>query len=208
MKRIVLTLLVVAGAVIGAGSVDAKQKTIAGTWTLSVEHIGLKLVLEQKKTGRFARPLNNRLSSVSEWMRIAGVVPPSANAMLIVSLLFLAVCAVNLVGLLLGKFLARGGEVGVRRALGASRTDIFVQHIVECELVAIVGGVVGIALSLAALAGMNAWLKTFQARGEFFRLDAPMILLSIGLALAAGFVAGAYPAWRTCRLPPAEHLKI
>jgi hypothetical protein len=50
MKRIVLTLLVVAGAVIGAGSVDAKQKTIAGTWTLSVEHIGLKLVLEQKKT--------------------------------------------------------------------------------------------------------------------------------------------------------------
>jgi hypothetical protein len=50
MKRIVLTLLVVAAAVIGAGSVDAKQKTIAGTWTLSVEHIGLKLVLEQKKT--------------------------------------------------------------------------------------------------------------------------------------------------------------
>jgi len=50
MKRIVLTLLVVAGAAIGAGSVDAKQKTIAGTWTLSVEHIGLKLVLEQKKT--------------------------------------------------------------------------------------------------------------------------------------------------------------
>jgi len=165
-------------------------------------------VLEQKKSGRFARPLNNRLSTVSEWMRITGVVPQSANAMLIVSLLFLAVCAVNLVGLLLGKFLARGGEVGVRRALGASRTDIFVQHIVECELVAIVGGVVGIALSLAALAGMNAWLKTFQARGEFFRLDAPMILLSIGLALAAGFVAGAYPAWRTCRLPPAEHLKI
>jgi putative ABC transport system permease protein len=165
-------------------------------------------VLEQKKTGRFARPLNNRLSTVSEWMRIAGVVPQSANAMLIVSLLFLAVCAVNLVGLLLGKFLARGGEVGVRRALGASRLDIFVQHIVECELVAVVGGVVGIAVSLAALAGMNAWLKTFQARGDFFRLDAPMILLSIGLALAAGFVAGAYPAWRTCRLPPAEHLKI
>jgi len=50
MKRIVLTLLVVAGAAIGAGSVDAKQKTIAGTWTLTVEHIGLKLVLEQKKT--------------------------------------------------------------------------------------------------------------------------------------------------------------
>jgi putative ABC transport system permease protein len=165
-------------------------------------------VMEQKKTGRFARPLNNRVSTVSEWMATQNVVPQSANAMLIVSLLFLAVCAVNLVGLLLGKFLARGGEVGVRRALGASRLDIFVQHIVECELVAVVGGALGILLSLAALAGMNAWLKTFQARGDLFRLDASMILLSIALALAAGLVAGGYPAWRTCRLPPAEHLKI
>jgi hypothetical protein len=46
----ILAALVVAGAALGAGSVDAKQKTIAGTWTLSVEHIGLKLVLEQKQT--------------------------------------------------------------------------------------------------------------------------------------------------------------
>ena len=80
--------------------------------------------------------------------------------MLIVSLLFLAVCAVNLVGLLLGKFLARAGEVGVRRALGASRADIFLQHVVECELVALVGGAIGLLLSLGALAAMNAWLKT------------------------------------------------
>ncbi len=165
-------------------------------------------VMEQKKTGRFARPLNNRLSTVSEWMADQNVVPQSANAMLIVSLLFLAVCAVNLVGLLLGKFLARGGEVGVRRALGASRLDIFMQHIVECELVALLGGALGVLLSLAALAAMNAWLKTVFARGGLFRLDAPMVLLSVALALAAGLIAGAYPAWRTCRLAPAEHLKI
>ncbi|MEO8430992.1 MAG: ABC transporter permease [Acidobacteriota bacterium] len=165
-------------------------------------------VMEQKKTGRFARPLNNRLSTVSEWMNDQNVVPKQATAMLVVALLFLAVCAVNLVGLLLGKFLARGGEVGVRRALGATRTDIFLQHIVECELVALVGGAIGLLISLGALAGMNAWLKATAARGDFFHLDAPMILLSICLALAAGFLAGAYPAWRTCRLAPAEHLKI
>jgi putative ABC transport system permease protein len=165
-------------------------------------------VLEQKKLGRFARPLNNRLSSVSEWMRDQNVVPKQANAMLIVSLLFLAVCAVNLVGLLLGKFLARGGEVGVRRALGASRADIFLQHIVECELVALLGGAIGLLLSLGGVAAMNAWLKTTRARGDLFHLDPPMILLSVALALAAGFIAGAYPAWRTCRLAPAEHLKI
>ena len=56
------------------------------------------------------------------------------TAMMVVSLLFLAVCALNLMGLLLAKFLARAPEIGVRRALGASRRHVFVQHVVEAEL--------------------------------------------------------------------------
>ena len=167
-------------------------------------------VLDQKKRGRFQRPLNNRVSTMREWMRDQRVVPPQATAMLIVSLLFLAVCAVNLVGLLLGKFLARAGEVGVRRALGASRTDIFLQHVVECEVIGVVGGVIGLLLSFAALAGLNQWLKTTMQNPptSFFALDVSMILLSIGLSLAAGLAAGVYPAWRTCRLAPAVHLSL
>jgi putative ABC transport system permease protein len=165
-------------------------------------------VLDQKKHGRFQRPLNNRVSTVREWMRDQRVVPPETTAMLILSILFLGVCAVNLVGLLLGKFLARSSEVGVRRALGASRADIFLQHVVECELIGIVGGAIGLLLSLGALVFLNQWLKTTATRGDFFSLDVPMILLSIGLSLAAGLAAGLYPAWRTCRLAPAVHLSL
>jgi len=165
-------------------------------------------VLDQKKHGRFQRPVNNRVSTVREWMRDQKVVPPETTAMLIVSLLFLGVCAVNLVGLLLGKFLARASEVGVRRALGASRADIFLQHVVECELIGVVGGTIGLALSLGALAFLNQWLKTTATRGDLFRLDVPMVLMSVGLSLAAGLVAGAYPAWRICRLSPAVHLSL
>jgi len=141
-------------------------------------------------------------------MRDFKVVPEEANTLLLVSLLFLAICSLNLVGLLLGKFLARAPEVGVRRALGASRLDIFVQHIVECELIGLVGGVLGLALSAGMLAVLNTVMKTQGIRADFFHLDAPMVGLSIVLALAAGFVAGAYPAWRTCQLPPAVHLKL
>ena len=165
-------------------------------------------VLDQKKHGRFQRPVNNRVSPVQEWMRDQRVVPPETTAMLIVSLLFLGVCAVNLVGLLLGKFLARSSEVGVRRALGASRADIFVQHVVECELIGVVGGAIGLVLSFGALALLNQWLKTTQLRGDYFHLDVPMVLLSVGLSLAAGLAAGLYPAWRTCRLSPAVHLSL
>ena len=165
-------------------------------------------VMEQKKTGRFPRPLNNRLSTVKEWMDEQKVVPPQANTMLIVSLLFLAVCAVNLVGLLLGKFLARAPEVSVRRALGATRADIFLQHVIECEVIGVMGGAVGLLLSLGGLAALNVWVKTTATRTDFFQLDGPMVLLAIGLSLAAGLAAGIYPAWRTSRIPPAVHLKV
>jgi hypothetical protein len=50
MRHSILTVLVVAVAALSAGSVAAKQGSIAGTWTVSVERIGLRLVLEQKKS--------------------------------------------------------------------------------------------------------------------------------------------------------------
>jgi len=166
-------------------------------------------VLEQKRHGRFQRPLNNRVTPVLDLMTEFQVVPPETNALVIVSLLFLAVCALNLIGLLLGKFLARAGEVGVRRALGASRLDIFLQHIVECELIAVIGGALGLLISAGVLVSVSSWAKTVaNARPDMFRLDVPMVSLAVGLSLLAGFVAGAYPAWRTCRLAPAIHLKL
>ena len=49
MKKATFAAVIVAVVALGVRSVDAKQKSIAGTWTLSVENIGLKLVLAQKK---------------------------------------------------------------------------------------------------------------------------------------------------------------
>ncbi|PYQ49844.1 MAG: ABC transporter substrate-binding protein [Acidobacteria bacterium] len=165
-------------------------------------------VLEQKRTGRFPRPLNNRVTPVMAWMKEQGVVPKEVTAMMIVSLLFLAVCALNLMGLLLGKFLARAPEIGVRRALGARRLDIFVQHVVECELVGVIGGLIGVALALGGLAWINNWMKTVAQRGDVFQLDGEMAVLSFVLSLVAGLIAGVYPAWRVCRIAPAVHLKV
>ena len=165
-------------------------------------------VHEQKRAGRFPRPLHNRVTPMTEWLKARKVVPDEITAMAVVSLLFLAVCALNLMGLLLAKFLARAPEIGVRRALGARRLDIFVQHVVECELVAIIGGAIGILLSLGGLAVLNNWAKTLVARGDIVQFDAQMLALAVGLSLLAGLVAGLYPAWRVCRIAPAIHLKV
>ena len=71
-----------------------------------------------------------------------------------------------------------------------------------------IGGVVGLLLSLVGLAWMNNLMKLLSARSNFFRLDLEMAGLAILLSLVAGLIAGLYPAWRVCRIPPAIHLKV
>ena len=163
---------------------------------------------EQKRIGRFGRPMNYRVSSLRQLMDDFKVAPNETFALLMVGLLFLVVAAVNLIGLLLGKFLARSNEVGVRRALGASRRDVFLQHVVECQVVALLGGVIGVVLAALSLRALNAFMLDMTNRQSIFSLDLPMLLLALALSVAAGLISGVYPAWRICRLAPANHLKI
>ncbi len=159
---------------------------------------------EQRALGRFGRPNNNWVQPMLEFHDEMGVVPPQSKGMMIIALLFLTVCSINLIGLLLGKFLARSSEVGVRRALGASRGAIFLQHIVECQLLGVLGGALGVAFSVVALRGIS---RMFSDQ-LMFQLDLNMVTVAIAMALVSGLVAGVYPAWRICSIPPAIHLKM
>jgi putative ABC transport system permease protein len=161
-------------------------------------------VKQEKTKGRFPRPLNNAVSSLRELMLESGVVRPSMTAMAAMSILFLVICALNLTGLLLGKFLARAPEVSVRRALGATRADVFLQHIIECELVGVVGGVIGMLLSL----GVLRFIAKLITATTTMSLDMEMIASAVFLSLVAGLIAGLYPAWRICAVQPAMQLKV
>jgi putative ABC transport system permease protein len=161
-------------------------------------------VAEQKKLGRFARSTKHSIETIPVIIEKAKFIPESVRTMSIVSLLFLAVCSVNLIGILLGKFLARIPEVSVRRALGASRAQVFWQHLIECEVIGVAGGAIGILLSL----GLIEVLSKFVYSGEALRLDGEMLLVAGLLSLVAGAVAGIYPAWRVCSVPPAMQLKV
>ncbi|MEQ8205469.1 MAG: ABC transporter permease, partial [Woeseia sp.] len=98
----------------------------------------------QKALGRFPRPLNNRLRNVTEHLEYQEVVDDSVRILLVLAVLFLLVCLLNTIGLLLAKVLRRSGDIGLRRALGASRRTVFTQYIVEASLIGMTGGLFGV----------------------------------------------------------------
>jgi putative ABC transport system permease protein len=159
---------------------------------------------EQKTLGRFQRPPNVRLRDLMGWLDHNKVVPSDVRLQLWLALGFLLVCLVNTVGLMLAKFMRRAGELGVRRALGASRRSVFAQLLVESGMVGLIGGLGGLLL---------AWLGLWVVRRQpsdyaaLARLDWTMLLVTLVLAMVATLAAGLLPSWRACQTAPALQLK-
>jgi putative ABC transport system permease protein len=164
----------------------------------------------QKAAGRMPRKLNNRLYDVEQWLDRNEVVQKDNRVLIGIALMFLGVCLVNVVGLLLAKFLNAAPLTGLRRALGASRRDIVRQHMTEVLLIGLAGGVLGLLLAVAGLAGIRAIYSSDFNGSSYERLtqiDPLIVLVTLGLALLAGAIAGLYPSWRIGRTAPAVYLK-
>jgi putative ABC transport system permease protein len=167
---------------------------------------------EQRKAGLFERPRNNRLTNVGQWLVDQQVVQNDDRILVALAFAFLAVCLINTVGLLLAKFLNGAALTGVRRALGASRRQVFVQHMVEVGVLAGAGALLGMVLAAAGLWGLGALYSVETELGaggyqDLAHFDIASLVVAVTLAVVAALAAGLYPAWRVGRLPPAVYLK-
>jgi putative ABC transport system permease protein len=160
---------------------------------------------QQRTSGRFGRPVNVRLRGLMEWLEYRKVVPGSVTLQTQLAFAFLLVCLVNTTALMLVKFLRRGGELAVRRAMGASKLAVFAQLLIEALMVGLGGGVFGLLLAWCGL-----WVVRQQptAYAGVVQMDAKTLPIALLLALATTLLAAVFPAWRACRLPPARLLKI
>jgi putative ABC transport system permease protein len=123
----------------------------------------------------------------------------------LVAIGLLIVCLVNTMGLLLAKFLRRSGEIGIRRALGASRAAIHAQFLIEAGVIGIGGGVLGLLLTGVGVLCMGQVLSS--AYTERAHIDVSLLTLTLLTAVIATLLAGVYPILRASRVPPAWHLK-
>jgi putative ABC transport system permease protein len=161
-------------------------------------------VNEQKRLGRFGRPLNNNIYNVEEWMEYHEAVANDSKVLVGLSFLFLLVCLLSTVALTLTKFVGKTAETSLRRALGASRRTIFKQQIVEVGLIGFSGGLIGLLLVVLGLQGIE---YLYNSPGGLVQMDWLMVFTAIAIAVVSSLIAGLYPAWRVCKIPPATQLK-
>ncbi|HYD79431.1 MAG TPA: ABC transporter permease [Paucimonas sp.] len=159
---------------------------------------------EQRKLGRYPRQAPNQVFDVMEWLDFLHVVSNDSRIAVWLALGFLLLCMVNTMGLLLAKFSVRAPEVGVRRALGATKGAVFQQFLVETAVIGIMGGALGLLLAHGSL-----WLIRQQSRdlSVLARMDWAMLGLTVAIAIAASVLAGLLPTWRACQVTPALQLK-
>jgi putative ABC transport system permease protein len=159
---------------------------------------------EQRKLGRMQRKAPNMLYNLTEWLEHLKVVGNDNKLSAWLAFGFLLLCLVNTIGLLLAKFSVRAPEVGVRRALGASRREIFHQFLVETGVIGLAGGALGLVLALGALALIALQSKELSVVAK---MDWTMLFVTFAMAVAAALLAGLLPTWRACQVTPALQLK-
>jgi putative ABC transport system permease protein len=109
---------------------------------------------------------------------------------------------VGVIGIMLISVTERTREIGIRKAVGATRREILWQFLVEAGLMTLIGGAVGMALGAAGAEGVEAWTPLPAA--------IPMwaVAAALTMAVVTGMLFGLLPAYRASRLEPVDALRF
>jgi len=132
------------------------------------------------------------------WKNLTGVI---ATAMVGIVSVFLVIGGVVIMNVMLATVTERTREIGIRKALGASRSDIMLQFLIEATVMAAVGGAMGVTLAYG-IAGL-----TKVATSVPMKVPLAAVLLAEIISAAVGVFFGVYPARKAAALQPIEALR-
>ena len=169
-------------------------ETSIGATRLIAEQIPLALAPEN--------PEGLKVTFAPEQKRVREAVQSDLNLLFLtlggVSLL---VGAIGIANVTLVSVMERIGEIGLRRALGATRRHIALQFLLESSAIGIVGGILGASLGTLVVVGVSAYQSWTPVLDPLVPFAAPLIGGLVGL------LAGTYPSLRAARMEPVEALR-
>jgi putative ABC transport system permease protein len=112
----------------------------------------------------------------------------------------LLVGGIGIMNIMLASVLERTREIGIRRAIGARRTDIVRQFVMETTLIAVAGGTVGLLVG----ASLSRLIASFAGWSTI--ISSASLALAFSVSVLIGLVSGVYPAMKAARLDPVEAL--
>ena len=190
------------GAVIIPEGTARQYFRLPGPGTIVVEtKVGAAYLIAEQ--ARFAlRPDDPRVLKVEvppEPKRVRDEVQTDLNVMfLLLGGLSLVVGAIGIANITLVGVMERTPEIGLRRAIGATRSHIAAQFLFESASMGVIGGVIGASLGVLIVVVVSAyqvWTPVLDPAG-------PLLTPLVGGAI--GLLSGTYPAWRAARLEPVE----
>ena len=120
---------------------------------------------------------------------------------LVIAMLTLLGASIGLMNIMLVSVTERTKEIGIRKALGATRKNILMQFLIEAIVICLMGGLVGVFLGIMMGFGVTALVD-----GRFF-IPWNWMILGITVCIVVGLVSGLYPALKASRLDPIEALR-